>query len=589
MGRWRGFASGGARVAAVLLALGAGSTGTARAEAAEAPAAVATPGGSALGDGVSGVAPQGTGAAAKAAGLRVRRVALGALDVAVLRAEDSERLRKQPKLRTLRTGVRRGMPLAAAPRRMPAGGRGVTVLGDGTRVWTLEVASPGAKALRLHFANFLLPDGASAVLYDADEPSESYGPFTGAGPGDAGSFHAPTVFGDRVRLEVSAPAGVAGPFTVVVDSLLEKYAERAAAPAGSHGSFRVGGCHNDVACDSSWSSESHAVGRIDMADGGSCSGVLLNDQDPCTTVPWFLTANHCLSTEGEAAGIEIFWDYAALTCNGTVPLPASLPRTAGASLAATSATTDVTLLRLTGTIPSGRTYAGWTSAAQSAGASVIGIHHPDATEMRISFGAIDDIDSSFHNMTWTSGVTEPGSSGSPLFNAAHQVIGQLCCGVSQCGGPMGQDSYGRLDQSWSILSNYLGTSSAPCPPPGGGGGGGGTGGGGGEPVGPAPVGPPLSFYWGLWNSSYLKDEQYQEWDTYLFRPTYPSRPLKLTVQLKGRKGVWARVVDPKGVVTKVLKKSAKITGVWQGDWVVELHAAADAKPARHSIRIKKNF
>ena len=56
-------------------------------------------------------------------------------------------------------------------------------------------------------------------------------------------------------------------------------------------------------------------------------------------------------------------------------------------------------------------------------------------------------------MTWEDGVTEPGSSGAPLFNSTHSVIGQLHGGNSSCDNPTGSDWYGKLSLSWTGNGN----------------------------------------------------------------------------------------------------------------------------------------
>ena len=64
---------------------------------------------------------------------------------------------------------------------------------------------------------------------------------------------------------------------------------------------------------------------------------------------------------------------------------------------------------------------------------------------------------------WDDGTTEPGSSGSPLFNQDHQVIGQLHGGGAACGNSE-SDWYGKFFTSWTgggssstRLCDWLGT------------------------------------------------------------------------------------------------------------------------------------
>ncbi|NBW59693.1 MAG: hypothetical protein EBR41_03885, partial [Crocinitomicaceae bacterium] len=52
-------------------------------------------------------------------------------------------------------------------------------------------------------------------------------------------------------------------------------------------------------------------------------------------------------------------------------------------------------------------------------------------------------------LSWELGVTEPGSSGSPLFNQNRRIIGQLHGGASACGASVLSDEYGKVSVSWN--------------------------------------------------------------------------------------------------------------------------------------------
>jgi len=97
--------------------------------------------------------------------------------------------------------------------------------------------------------------------------------------------------------------------------------------------------------------------------------------------------------------------------------------------------------------------------------SAVGIHHPSGDVKKICF---EDDSPYFSNAAgaavwmidqWELGVTEGGSSGSPLFDHNHRIIGQLYGGAAACSGNVnnGQlDYYGRFNESWVLgASEYL--------------------------------------------------------------------------------------------------------------------------------------
>ena len=91
-------------------------------------------------------------------------------------------------------------------------------------------------------------------------------------------------------------------------------------------------------------------------------------------------------------------------------------------------------------------------------AQVFIIHQ--TAEKRISFPDYSTASGEMWNVNWSEGTTEPGSSGSPLYDSNHRIVGQLCCGSAACGNDA-NDYYGRsIGLSWSgssssTLSSWL--------------------------------------------------------------------------------------------------------------------------------------
>ena len=241
--------------------------------------------------------------------------------------------------------------------------------------------------------------------------------------------------------------------------------------AGSEaGAKTAASCTLDVTCYSAWSNESNAVARFTFVDGFSsyvCTGTLVADTDPSTYIPFFLTANHCVSTQASASTMVSYWFYRASSCNSGVP-GASQILGGGATLLYNSAATDTAFLRLNAAPPAGAVYAGWVvGAAGPAGANVAGIHHAMGDLQKISMGSVSSYatclptgsesffcngssygGATFFEITWNSGITQPGSSGSGVFlENGHYLIGQLYGGSTSCI-VAGSNYYGRFDAAY---------------------------------------------------------------------------------------------------------------------------------------------
>ncbi len=322
------------------------------------------------------------------------------------------------------------------------------------------VVSEGAVAVRVQFKDMSLPPGSRVFVYSPTNPNEYYGPYDGRDALEDGTFWTPPIQGDTAIIEYFTPAGsnsTKSPFKVVSVGHVYKDLSVVDAPAAS--------CEQEVTAD--WQTVAKSVGKIDFVTGpflASCTGTLLNnvanDQKP-----FFLTANHCISTQSEAQSATVYWNYNT----GDSP-PGGTPQTHGANVLATGETSDFTLLLLSGSVPGGLFYSGWDASAFNSTAPATGIHHPKGSHKRISFGTARQpaAGNCFPGqqclrVDWSTGVTESGSSGSGLWignpsdPGGPRLIGDLTGGVSSCGGIPSQmwDIYGRFSVTYPSIAPFL--------------------------------------------------------------------------------------------------------------------------------------
>jgi len=136
----------------------------------------------------------------------------------------------------------------------------------------------------------------------------------------------------------------------------------------------------------------------------------------------------------------------------------------GTMTVANNSVSDFALLSL-GQRPPGsyRTYyAGWSRPNIPAQWSV-GIHHPRGDIKKISHDYDPVVssdyeperylpDSHWKVRDWDQGTTEPGSSGSSLFDQNRRIVGQLHGGWAACGNDL-PDYYGKFSMSWDYGSS----------------------------------------------------------------------------------------------------------------------------------------
>lgn len=355
-------------------------------------------------------------------------------------------------------------------------------LADGGRVWRLSLVSEGAITMNLLLENVHIPAGASLYLYD-DAKTNRVGAYTYRNNRADGLLGTELMHGDHMIVEYYEPANVVGQGSLTIANVIHGYRTLTHIQNDLTKSLNSSGnCNIDVNCPlgDTWQNQISSVAMIVVGGGGICTGALINNTCNDGT-PYFLTANHCL---GGSTGNWVFrfnWEVApgdaTLSCATTTSTANSYNLASaydqsgnGATLLENSGSSDFALMEIdnmdvSDAIAWGAYYAGWdNSDVESTVTKVIGVHHPSGDIKKIceanENGTANNISHSFQGGAsvwfmdaWDQGVTEPGSSGSPLFDQVGRIIGQLYGGAAACNGTVdnGQyDFYGRFGVSWDL-------------------------------------------------------------------------------------------------------------------------------------------
>jgi lysyl endopeptidase len=349
----------------------------------------------------------------------------------------------------------------------------VQQLPNGDRLYQYAIHCPQALSVNIIFDQFELAQGTTLYLAARDQSSFA-GAYTSANNNTNAALGTELVYSEDVFIEVHEPAANAGKSKLHLSKVFHGYADLDALVAKILGSS--GGCNYDVNCPigAGWENQRNSV--VILINGNSfCTGSLVNNTSGAI-IPYLLTANHCYNANVTAWGFRFRWERAAAnTICGTPNSNANNGPTTmnvnGCTVRARFASSDFLLVELN-TAPDpawGIYYNGWDHSGTAA-TSAVGIHHPNGDIKKISFANTPLTSGTFNNAPpnshwhaiWNTGVTEQGSSGSPLFDQNHRTVGQLHGGNSGCGGTDLSDEYGKFSLSWtgggtndSRLSNWL--------------------------------------------------------------------------------------------------------------------------------------
>jgi lysyl endopeptidase len=374
----------------------------------------------------------------------------------------------------------------AFPRSMPAGSETIGLgslawqaLADGSHAARIEIVSPGAAALRVALRLAPTDPGVTLGFSGNGVHAQVFAVPANAVAADTqrfGQFWSPVLEGEVATIEIHVEAGVRAPDSaltitrlshqVVAPAMMSTLDTKAAQDIGM-----AGACNIDVACVTPQtqafvdSTRSVAAAEMTQEDGFTylCTGTLLNDSLSSNT-PYLFSAAHCLDSAMAARTLNTFWFFDAIAC-GSKAVPPYVQQASGASMLARSPDWDWALVRLNAPPPAGSKFAAWRAEPIPTGATVSVLHHPEGDLKKWSQGStlgyqLYTDNTSFAQVRYTEGTTEPGSSGAGLLTfldngGYYEVRGGLWSGLASCAAPAAVDQYSRLDNMLPLTRQYL--------------------------------------------------------------------------------------------------------------------------------------
>ena len=360
-------------------------------------------------------------------------------------------------------------------------------LPNGNKLWRLKVKVPNALAVSVYFNEFVIPDGGKLFAF-APRYNEVLLPYTKESNPEKGFYATDYVHGEVMILEYFEPKEIAGMTKISIHGLNGFYDMIPPLPNDRlDEGDRAGTCQVDVNCSEGddWRRQRDGVVRITVTSNGNtgfCSGSLVNNTaEDCT--PYILSAHHCATddndinaTPSDFAQWVFRFNFQHKNCTSQLII-GSYSRTGSVKIANSTNNggilgSDYLLLELTEDLDESKTpyFNGW-DATGAGGNSGVAIHHPAGDEKKIS-----TYDEALTSSNWSTspggshwrvkwigtanghGVSEGGSSGSPIFNEDGLVVGQLSGGMSECEdiNPNGQtlpDLYGKMSYNWTGQAN----------------------------------------------------------------------------------------------------------------------------------------
>ena len=344
---------------------------------------------------------------------------------------------------------------------------------NGEISWIIKISSPGAPSLAVFINQLSLSPDSKISVFPENNPKNFHTIHESEINSEIISF--PVMNDDTIIVEYTeknSKNGTIEGFFVICDLMIIYkgldfiYNSRAAGTSKE--------CQVNINCSpegDNWQNHKRSVARMIMRMGNSaylCTGSLVNNANYDGTL-YFLSAYHCAgdATASDKNRWQFYFDYEQPGCENTIEpnyiLITGCTQKAKGELVGGS---DFQLLLLTTSfIPEWKPYFNGWDRNEEGSFSGVCIHHPDGDAKKISTyntrivtvtPTVDGgrmAEGSAWQTYWAStkngfGITEGGSSGSPLYNSNGLLIGTLTGGISDCNNQNSFDVYGKFNFHW---------------------------------------------------------------------------------------------------------------------------------------------
>ena len=329
-------------------------------------------------------------------------------------------------------------------------------------IWQLKLYSEGAFSIGIIFDRYRLNEGVRLFLFNQDR-SVVLGALTSLNNKSYGSLAVSHIPGDFIIVQMEVPVRYNRSYGELrIGSVAHAYKDIFHNKTVTDWRYGLADtCHIDINCesDSAWQVIKRSVCRVVINNAQLCSGSLINNTRNDGT-PYVYLAAHCFTTKFLPKDAVFYFNYESAECggpDGTISYSLS-----GSAKFTDPDSLDFALVELSETPPDSFNvyFAGWDATTDPPDYSVC-IQHPRGDVKKISYDNDPPV-TSYHEINyypeyvlyshwrilkWDAGTTQVGSSGAPLFNQDHRIIGSLTGGEADCVNKV-DDYFTKLNYAW---------------------------------------------------------------------------------------------------------------------------------------------